>query len=74
MNEVARFQSELRRVRLLVLDVDGVLTDGRLFYGAKGLSHGSSRVPGRESEHLSFLGNRAAADPLHGGDHAPLTG
>ena len=24
------------RVRLLVLDVDGVLTDGRLFYGARG--------------------------------------
>ena len=32
----ARFQAELRRVRLLVLDVDGVLTDGRLFYGPKG--------------------------------------
>ena len=26
----------LARVRLLVLDVDGVLTDGRLFYGPKG--------------------------------------
>lgn len=25
-----------RRVRLLVLDVDGVLTDGRLFYGPRG--------------------------------------
>ena len=36
MNEVARFQPALRGVRLLVLDVDGVLTDGRLFYGAKG--------------------------------------
>jgi 3-deoxy-D-manno-octulosonate 8-phosphate phosphatase (KDO 8-P phosphatase) len=30
------FQAALRAVRLLVLDVDGVLTDGRLFYGAKG--------------------------------------
>ncbi len=30
------FQAALRRVRLLVLDVDGVLTDGRLFYGPKG--------------------------------------
>jgi 3-deoxy-D-manno-octulosonate 8-phosphate phosphatase (KDO 8-P phosphatase) len=29
-------QTGLARVRLLVLDVDGVLTDGRLFYGAKG--------------------------------------
>jgi YrbI family 3-deoxy-D-manno-octulosonate 8-phosphate phosphatase len=33
---MARFQVALRRVRLLVLDVDGVLTDGRLFYGPKG--------------------------------------
>jgi 3-deoxy-D-manno-octulosonate 8-phosphate phosphatase (KDO 8-P phosphatase) len=30
------FQSTLARVRLLVLDVDGVLTDGRLFYGPRG--------------------------------------
>jgi 3-deoxy-D-manno-octulosonate 8-phosphate phosphatase (KDO 8-P phosphatase) len=30
------FQAALRAVRLLVLDVDGVLTDGRLFYGPKG--------------------------------------
>ena len=26
----------LRRIRLLVLDVDGTLTDGRLYYGASG--------------------------------------
>jgi 3-deoxy-D-manno-octulosonate 8-phosphate phosphatase (KDO 8-P phosphatase) len=36
--DVARFYPALRRVQLLVLDVDGVLTDGRLFYGAKGES------------------------------------
>jgi 3-deoxy-D-manno-octulosonate 8-phosphate phosphatase (KDO 8-P phosphatase) len=30
------FRAALRAVRLLVLDVDGVLTDGRLFYGPKG--------------------------------------
>jgi 3-deoxy-D-manno-octulosonate 8-phosphate phosphatase (KDO 8-P phosphatase) len=30
------FRPALARVRLLVLDVDGVLTDGRLFYGPKG--------------------------------------
>jgi len=36
VNEAARFHEQLRRVRLLVLDVDGVLTDGRLFYGPKG--------------------------------------
>jgi len=34
--DAAGFQAALRRVRLLVLDVDGVLTDGRLFYGPKG--------------------------------------
>jgi len=28
----------LSRVRMLVLDVDGVLTDGRLYYGARGES------------------------------------
>ena len=36
LNDMARFQVALRRVRLLVLDVDGGLTDGRLFYGPKG--------------------------------------
>ena len=36
MSDAAGFQAALRRVRLLVLDVDGVLTDGRLFYGPKG--------------------------------------
>jgi len=36
VNDATRFQSALARVRLLILDVDGVLTDGRLFYGPKG--------------------------------------
>ena len=36
MTELATFLPALRRVRLLVLDVDGVLTDGRLYYGARG--------------------------------------
>jgi 3-deoxy-D-manno-octulosonate 8-phosphate phosphatase (KDO 8-P phosphatase) len=36
VSEVARYHRQLRRVRLLVLDVDGVLTDGRLFYGPRG--------------------------------------
>jgi 3-deoxy-D-manno-octulosonate 8-phosphate phosphatase (KDO 8-P phosphatase) len=36
VNDVVRFQPALRRVQLLVLDVDGVLTDGRLHYGPKG--------------------------------------
>ena len=36
MTDLATFLPALRRVRLLVLDVDGVLTDGRLYYGARG--------------------------------------
>jgi 3-deoxy-D-manno-octulosonate 8-phosphate phosphatase (KDO 8-P phosphatase) len=36
VSAVTSFHPALRRVQLLVLDVDGVLTDGRLFYGAKG--------------------------------------
>jgi 3-deoxy-D-manno-octulosonate 8-phosphate phosphatase (KDO 8-P phosphatase) len=35
-NNPGPFQATLRGVKLLVLDVDGVLTDGRLFYGPKG--------------------------------------
>lgn len=38
MNRLATYAPALRRVQLLVLDVDGVLTDGRLFYGARGES------------------------------------
>lgn len=34
--QVAAFQETFRRVKLLVLDVDGVLTDGRLYYGPEG--------------------------------------
>ena len=36
MSDVSSFNPALRRVQLLVLDVDGVLTDGRLYYGARG--------------------------------------
>ncbi len=32
----ARRPAPLGRIRLLVLDVDGVLTDGRLYFGARG--------------------------------------
>ncbi|MDE1924419.1 MAG: hypothetical protein KGI55_13400, partial [Gammaproteobacteria bacterium] len=34
----ARRPAALARIRLLTLDVDGVLTDGRLYYGARGES------------------------------------
>jgi len=43
-NNVASFMPALGRVRLLVLDVDGVLTDGRLFYGARGEAFKSFNV------------------------------
>lgn len=33
---MTRLATRLDRIRLLVLDVDGVLTDGRLYYGAGG--------------------------------------
>jgi len=33
---VAAARTPLGRIRLLVLDVDGVLTDGRLYYGSSG--------------------------------------
>jgi 3-deoxy-D-manno-octulosonate 8-phosphate phosphatase (KDO 8-P phosphatase) len=36
--QVGAFRETFRRVKLLVLDVDGVLTDGRLYYGAQGES------------------------------------
>jgi 3-deoxy-D-manno-octulosonate 8-phosphate phosphatase (KDO 8-P phosphatase) len=36
VSEITRFHPALRRARALILDVDGVLTDGRLYYGAKG--------------------------------------
>ncbi len=36
MSDLAAFMPALRRVQLLVLDVDGVLTDGRLYYGPRG--------------------------------------
>jgi 3-deoxy-D-manno-octulosonate 8-phosphate phosphatase (KDO 8-P phosphatase) len=32
----ARRATPLARIRLLILDVDGVLTDGRLYFGARG--------------------------------------
>jgi 3-deoxy-D-manno-octulosonate 8-phosphate phosphatase (KDO 8-P phosphatase) len=38
VKELASFMPALSRVRMLVLDVDGVLTDGRLYYGARGES------------------------------------
>jgi 3-deoxy-D-manno-octulosonate 8-phosphate phosphatase (KDO 8-P phosphatase) len=70
VNEVARFQPALRGVRLLVLDVDGVLTDGRLFYGAKGEAlkafhvrdgHGIKRVAAAGIAIAIISGRKSAA-------------
>jgi 3-deoxy-D-manno-octulosonate 8-phosphate phosphatase (KDO 8-P phosphatase) len=59
-----------RRVRLLVLDVDGVLTDGRLFYGPRGETlkafhvrdgHGIKLLLRRGVEVAVISGRRSAA-------------
>ena len=59
-----------RRIRLLVLDVDGVLTDGRLLYGARGEQlksfhvrdgHGIKQLRGRGVEIAVISGRRSAA-------------
>ena len=36
MKSGARIASSLSKIRLLALDIDGVLTDGRLYFGPKG--------------------------------------
>lgn len=70
MNDVVRFHPALRRVRLLVLDVDGVLTDGRLHYGPRGETtkifhvrdgHGIKRVANAGIEVAIISGRKSAA-------------
>jgi 3-deoxy-D-manno-octulosonate 8-phosphate phosphatase (KDO 8-P phosphatase) len=67
---VGAFHEVLRRVKLLVLDVDGVLTDGRLFYGPKGEhlkvfhvrdGHGIKRVSGAGITVAIISGRKSAA-------------
>jgi 3-deoxy-D-manno-octulosonate 8-phosphate phosphatase (KDO 8-P phosphatase) len=41
---MSRPRGSLERIALLVLDVDGVLTDGKLHYGPRGESHKSFHV------------------------------
>ena len=64
------FQAALRRVRLLVLDVDGVLTEGRLFYGPRGEvlkafhvrdGHGIKQVAGAGITIAIISGRKSAA-------------
>ena len=70
MNDIVRFQPALRRVRLLALDVDGVLTDGRLHNGARGEAtkvfhvrdgHGIKRVQEVGIEVAIISGRKSAA-------------
>ena len=56
-NNVASFMPALGRVRLLVLDVDGVLTDGRLFYGARGEAFKSFNVKDGSPEGSQVIGS-----------------
>ena len=70
MNDIVRFHPALRRVRLLALDVDGVLTDGRLHYGPRGETtkvfhvrdgHGIKRVQEAGIEVAIISGRKSAA-------------
>ena len=66
----ARKATALRRIELLVLDVDGVLTDGRLYFGAKGEAlkvfhvrdgHGIKLLLNAGIQVAAFSGRRSAA-------------
>ena len=66
----ARKATPLARIRLLVLDVDGVLTDGRLYFGARGEAlkvfhvrdgHGIKLLMGAGIHVAAFSGRRSAA-------------
>jgi len=66
----ARKATALRKIELLVLDVDGVLTDGRLYFGAKGEAlkvfhvrdgHGIKLLLNAGIQVAAFSGRRSAA-------------
>jgi len=65
----ARKATPLARIRLLVLDVDGVLTDGRLYFGARGEAlkvfhvrdgHGIKLLMGAGIHVAAFSGRRSS--------------
>jgi 3-deoxy-D-manno-octulosonate 8-phosphate phosphatase (KDO 8-P phosphatase) len=69
-NLAARKATPLAKIELLVLDVDGVLTDGRLYFGAKGEAlkvfhvrdgHGIKLLMGSGVEVAAVSGRRSAA-------------
>ena len=66
----ARKPAPLGKIKLLVLDIDGVLTDGRLYFSAKGEAlkvfhvrdgHGIKLLMGSGVEVAAFSGRRSAA-------------
>jgi 3-deoxy-D-manno-octulosonate 8-phosphate phosphatase (KDO 8-P phosphatase) len=66
----ARKATPLANIQLLVLDVDGVLTDGRLYFGAKGEAlkvfhvrdgHGIKLLMAAGVQVAAFSGRRSAA-------------
>jgi 3-deoxy-D-manno-octulosonate 8-phosphate phosphatase (KDO 8-P phosphatase) len=68
--QVAAFRETFQRVKLLVLDVDGVLTDGRLYYGPRGESlktfhvrdgHGIKQVAAAGIQVAIISGRKSAA-------------
>lgn len=63
-------RTPLRRIDLLILDVDGVLTDGRLYFGSKGEAlkvfhardgHGIKLLQGSGVQVAALSGRRSAA-------------
>ncbi|MEA3137901.1 MAG: 3-deoxy-D-manno-octulosonate 8-phosphate phosphatase phosphatase [Gammaproteobacteria bacterium] len=66
----ARKATPLAKIELLILDVDGVLTDGRLYFGARGEAlkafhvrdgHGIKLVMAAGVQVAAFSGRRSAA-------------
>lgn len=66
----ARKATPLERIELLILDVDGVLTDGRLYFGARGEAlkafhvrdgHGIKLLMAAGIQVAAFSGRRSAA-------------
>ena len=66
----ARTATPLSKIQLLILDIDGVLTDGRLYFGAKGEAlkvfhvrdgHGIKLLLSAGVQVAAFSGRRSAA-------------
>jgi 3-deoxy-D-manno-octulosonate 8-phosphate phosphatase (KDO 8-P phosphatase) len=67
--QVAAFQETFRRVKVLVLDVDGVLTDGRLYYGPRGEMLKTFHV--RDGYGIKQLQNAGIAVAIISGRNSP---